>query len=256
MTTEAIADNLVNQEAESRAYWLGGFFEVGGSIGVDLAKDRRSGSKIPYAAPFMKFSDNSEERADTFIETFGGNKYRYRNSWMVFMHGFKAVSLTNTLSSFAPSRRELADVFKRWKYLSAEERYQHAKVLKGYRRRKISEMTKDDYIELIGNPEFVAGVVDNRGILRIPKNRLSPIIRVPSMNVPLLEALKIQYGGTLRFDDGRKEARSIFFRGLEPNRVPPSRYWEMYERDTVELITSIKPHLLLRNREVERLLAA
>lgn len=233
-TTRQVIDaaRFTDDEIEQRGAWLGGLFEVGGSLGLFTNYLRR---RTYQSFPFISLADSYEGVIDKLVQRFGGKKYQHGpGKWQWIARGTKGrvLLLANAMMPFAPSRTEMIIGIQNWEQADLEERVQIAKDLKGYDRVKTLQV--DTYDDLVKRPAFVAGVFDGRAAPYSMRHRdevvpegfwVSEQVNIYSENRPLLEALRTDYGGAV----------------IES----PHYHWQIGKRDTSKLLPIIQEHLLL-----------
>lgn len=248
------AGEIADSQLEQYAPWLGGFFEIGGSMGISrgVKKSLSSSGEIllyPQMTPFIKFIEKDKARVATFKNLFGGSIYPYHNSWLLLIRNERAVLLTSIMSPYAPSRLPFTRAILGWDHHSLEEKEQIAKNTKGYH--KNVHLTEDDYNDLVRNPKFLAGLIDNRGI---PNDHDYPNLSVPSRNRPLLDSLYGIFRGHIEIDR-RLENESKFF-NIPADRLNGTVSWQLGKAETKKIFAATRPYHLLQSEKVDGFLDA
>lgn len=191
------------EEVRSHAAWLGGFFEIGSTLLIEM----KGSGRWRYPGLYMRVFDNAESKINRFRALFGGAKHQKGNSWELSFGIAQASVLGASLAPFAPSKSDVAKVIGEWEHLTAKEREMQKIFLDELEQNK--SIKPEDYQELVKNPDFVAGVLENRAILFTRENR-RPFMRVYSQNLPLLMVLRTEFGGEVEAVTEHIEARSRY----------------------------------------------
>lgn len=213
----------IEMEIDSRAIYLGGVFEAGGSMHFIINKFQQEGRSYIYAHPQISFGDNNEERLRRFQSKFGGVVHNHsdKDSWQWTLARDKAIFLANAVQKYTPSHKEFIAATQTWNAYSSEEKLATAEESKRepHVRRRDVVQDPSTYIFLAKEPKFVAGVIDSRGSM------FSNTINVISFNLALLKALKDAHGGAVN---------------LKTNQ------WIIHSDDARKLYDFVKSELLLR----------
>lgn len=176
--------------------WLAGALEVGGTVAFGIHREK-SGRVSAY--PHISLQQHDEELIALLKKEYGGSRIKgdgAASGWR--LGGYKAADMISDMEPYAVSRSEMVLAVKNWLDSETAQRIQIAEEMKGYER--YADGSIDQYISLVRDPDFVAGILDNRG--RIYPFFLGaytyPRIEVGSKNENLLEALRRVYGGNLR----------------------------------------------------------
>ena len=244
-------DTSVEQNAQKIAPWLGGYFEVGGIMAFNLDRDARRGKT--YAYPFIVTGDENTKVALTFKGMFEGSVTRHYNSLNWRASGMRAYIIASTFAAYAPSRKEFMEALTNWANSDLEERVQIAKEMKGYNRFEAASV--ENYESLTSNPDFLAGVIDNRGTILLTEGRtkLYPRLDVNSSNRPLLDNLVRHYGGRIIVADQAGDSRMILGRTTKLTR--DSIYWRPTSASAIEIFDLIMPHLKFKGDRVREVLS-
>lgn len=229
-----------DKRIHAHAKWLAGFFDVGGTLSF--------GGTHPQA----QLGDNSEERLKKFKKIIGGSmsppspSKENSEAWHWSLHGGKVLVVADAIRPYALSRDEFLDLASIWENLSTEEKIAWADDFV-QEDRDMKRQVKDvqRYTSLIEDPEFLAGVLDNRGYFFLltrsaQKRTIERAITVHSLNKALIESLKSRYGGTISLETeimGRK--------------VRPSYTWEVRRDKARAVYKKVKSSLQLRDDEAK-----
>jgi len=192
----------------NHSIWLSGLFEIGGSMFLEIQKRKSKSKKNPevvhtYTRPVISIVDNHPEICQ-FPKILGyGSTRPYRRgkkSHRWSLKGPKVVDLTTNMKPTSPLRQETIIAFENWGTATTEERLEIARELK---QTSPPLLKLDDYTDLVQKPQFLAGVLDGRGML-IPQEHynkekgygvIHPRLRISSLNKPLLLAIQNLYQG-------------------------------------------------------------
>lgn len=229
--------------------WLAGIFEVAGSLCfVKNTKILTNGEIQEYTYPLMALTDEKHV-IEQLPHLIGGNVRRYvrsQTSYVWDLKGSKAVDLAQTMERYAPSRQEIITAFTNWERGESPE--EKSEIAGDQQRRGLNlSIQETDYIDLIQNPNFVAGVVDARSHSYSLQNRGGGITRmqVLSKNGSLLGALHGHHGGSLAKSYSRGESRNIF--GRECIIKHDSFSWTIEGDNLQELSSFVQAYLYLRS---------
>lgn len=198
-------DELINSEdlvppeklTPEDLQWFAGAFEVGGAMGIGVSKNKTN--------PYMRIQDSNEDLIDTLQARFGGSKSRdsKRNSFMWILNGRRAAETMVEMEPYLVSREELSLAAYNW--LQTDDQDSRLQIARELKESQITEIEPEQYQQrvirykdLVEEPAFLAGVIDNRASIS-PKtkgNSILPNISIRSTNGALLEAIKEVYGGT------------------------------------------------------------
>jgi len=247
---------LTDSQLEEYGPYLGGFFEIAGTLGFSIGVKEillKTGDSSFHTQviPFLKFTDNHRNKVETFRHFFGGSVYPFRsNEWQLIIRNDRAIRLALIMSPYAPSRSPFTTAIASWNHRSLEEKEEIARSIKGYHKRV--HLTENDYYDLVRNPKFSAGLIDNRGI---PNDHYYPTLRIPSPNKPLLDALHNTFGGRIGVDKRLNKEAGIFFK-TPPERLHSSERWELGLTATKKLLAATQPYHLLQREWVDSFLLA
>ncbi|MBU1322698.1 hypothetical protein KKE48_04615 [Patescibacteria group bacterium] len=207
--------------------WLGGLFEVGGFLGFVMRFSRRKGTYYEKAYPIMTIGENHLDKLNKLHRLLGGNfhsREQGNNSIVWYLQGIQAVWLAQHMEQYAPSRQETVLAFSNWENAeSMEERVEIARLAREQEEAEV--LTFKDYLPLVKNPGFFAGVLDSRGTIPAFTGDY-PRLQVKSTNRPLLEALQFVYGGSCEQYLDKGEVRVI--KGVECVLKKDSFRWVKY----------------------------
>lgn len=137
--------------------WLGAVFEVGGGMGFMISRKR-------YVYPYIQYHDNDRGRVQYILSSLGGEAYLLHpklNSWTFRISNEKVPAIVEEIKPFAPSRQEMIAAFEQWESASVKERME---IAQRHRARDRVSVAPEEYVRLLANPNFLAGVIDARGI--------------------------------------------------------------------------------------------
>lgn len=230
---------------ESQSKWLGGVFEAGGSLYFDIQTKKR-GKPFIYSSPNLSFSDNNHQKVSLFKQMVGGGQvYTKRGSSELRIGGRfvdLAVEIAHQMAPYAPMRQKDIAAFELWGEIDDKSE----KLLVALESRKIERVypSIDEYAELVKMPEFMAGVIDARG-LTYPKNqllvdadRISYGLKISDQNKPLLDAIEGEYGGSVQLELAQGQEKQ----GVIIARDTYVLYIVSAEADP--LVESARPYLL------------
>lgn len=173
--------------------WLGAVFEVGGGMGFMISRKR-------YAYPYIQYHDTDRARVQHIFSSLGGEPHLLHpklNSWKFRISNEKVPSIVEEIKPFASSRQKMIAAFEQWESVSVRERME---IAQQHRARDRVNVAVEEYVRLLTNPNFLAGVIDARGIWSPSKTRdkSHPRLLVVTRNKPLLNALQSLYGGKVK----------------------------------------------------------
>lgn len=187
--------------------WFAGALEAGGTIGFAVNRSVKRDRVVIRSNVFLVLYGLSELLANQLCREFGINKTKPTVNWQFRLNGHRAAETIAELEPYVVSRKEVALAAKNWLQSDNEERVQIAKEMTGYNRYNTG--SPDDYQDLVRNPIFVAGVLDNRANIYsfTEKGYVYPRVATQSLNKALLDALQNQYGGRVVkvIEQGRKQ---------------------------------------------------
>lgn len=219
--------------------WLAGALEAGGTIGIGISRDKRG---YVYANPLVALNDTNEAFIASLQHEYGGSHKLHGNSWHWRLSGHKAAEIVAATEPYVVSRIEMALAMKSWLQADAEERIKIAKEMIGFDRYQ-QEFSAEDYHSQIEDPLFVAGILDNRGLIfpHTNKGHIYLNIDVQTVNEDLLDALQKRYGGSIRLRAAAGSKSNISDRTYEIKRN--SYEWHLTGVSARELIQLILPFL-------------
>ncbi len=207
--------------------WLGGLFEVGGSLGFVMGFSGRKGKYYEKAYPIVTIGENRQDKLNKLLGILGGNfhsREQGNNSIVWYLQGIRAVWLAQHMEQYALSHQEMITAFSNWE--NAETMEEKANIARLVRVQKETVvLTFNNYLPLVRKPEFLAGVLDNRGTIPAFTGDY-PRLQVKSTNRPLLEALQFVYGGSCEQYLDQGEVRVI--KGVECVLKKDSFRWVKY----------------------------
>lgn len=260
--------NNKDENIYSHGAWLGGFFEIAGMVSLQQGTTKRMTltgiREHTYVYPVITYADDNPRNIKALQENFGGEgrlRNRSKKSWEYKAQKRLAFQLGEAMYTYAPSRQEILLAFQNIQTTeSLEEKLQ---IRQETRQRQRQKVTSEAYFPFVQNPEFIAGVLDARGMLGHNENYGSnaedpdasyvyPKINICSTNRPLLEAIKRTYGGhdtTLFYAGDQTEID-----GEQTIITKDSVRWEVNLKDTQNLVGEVSPYLLLKREEFHRAL--
>lgn len=226
----------------SRRAWFGGAFEAGGGIYFSIDKKRNA------VTPRIEIADSDPAFARKLYEEFGGSFHcGSSKSFAWTISGYRACRITMSMYPFAPSRRKVIELIR--SLGKCGDPKMQVTMVKKFREEKVADSNRaddylDDYLRLLEIPEFVAGIIDARGIVYSSDSasRHSPQLRVQTTNRSLAEALKIRFGGEIRLD---RPKGSIVREGNKKSVTKKDQlHWSLGMGGTARLYQFIRLHLL------------
>jgi hypothetical protein len=239
-------DADIERKAIESAAWLGGYFEAGGTLSFTVVSRKTRHGRSNDGYPFLTVSENDESIIKWFKERFGGKTHQAGQSAAWEVTKTKAYIIASSFADFAPSRKEAMAALSNWINSEGEERVQIARAMKGYDR--LADAKKQEYLPLVRKSDFLAGVIDSRGtLLPIRSNEGAgkasyDYLRVNTVNRPLLDALKEEYGGHI-VTALHAGSNWVNPKGLTGISHRDTYYWGLPYSKTGELIDFMKPHL-------------
>lgn len=187
--------------------WLAGFFEIGGWLGFGIStttnKQLRS---YEYAYPRAAVVDNHIPKLKKLALLLGGvvgsvhdEKRNETNNVWTLSQSELVVYLAERMRQYSPSHQETIFAFENW--INTDDREERIKIAQELREVEKPDLSIGDYLPLVTNAKFLAGVLDNRGIILSQEHMyglygyITPGLKINSTNGPLLEALQLIYGG-------------------------------------------------------------
>jgi hypothetical protein len=226
----------------SRRAWLGGAFSVGGSIYFSIV--RKSATRNS-AIPRMEISESDPTFPRKLSEELGGT-FRPRPNiktftWTLSYHRASHVAIS--MSLFVPSRQRVISQLKEFERITNPR--ERVNLVREFRKEEpIQSHSTEDYIRLLDIPEFVAGIIDARGIVYSFRNSTSQSeLRVQTTDDPLIDALIRKFGGT-RYLAIPKGSKFTSFTGKNYISRKDNQCWMLGMKGTAELYQYVKPHLL------------
>lgn len=221
--------------------WFAGALEAGGTIGFAVNRSIKGDRIIIRSNVFLVVRGINEALADQLCREFGINKTRPTVKWQFRLNGRRAAETIAELEPYVVSRKEVALAAKNWLQSDNEGQVQIAEEMTGYNRYNTG--SPEDYQNLVRNPIFVAGVLDNRASIYpfTEKGYVYPRVATQSLNKVLLDALQNQYGGKVVkvIEQGRKQI--VQGRTIEAKR--DSYRWIVGTAAARSLLGLVSPHL-------------
>ncbi len=149
--------------------WLGAIFEVEGSLYFSRESKTTGTRSMPRAWPVVQISSDNilfleELRHVLDLDHKNFTKSKRDKSMTLSLYRKDAVSLAERVKSFAPSRKLIIDHMLWWgEGVGRGDEYEAAIAYEERRKRKSSEVEIEEYLQLLDNPAFVAGLIDARG---------------------------------------------------------------------------------------------
>jgi len=210
--------------------YLAGALEVGGVYNfIKTASSYR---------PHISITDNQEE-LQQIKDIYGGTVNKAPpNSWTWEIFDDEAIQLGKNIYMYTPSRRATVDAFDRFnnELVGATKRII---VNAENKRDRFLKIDQEDYRELILDPYFIAGVIDNRGVFTRTIKKSGNIYKrlaLSSKNRALLEALQSVHGGSLS---------PALTTGKSKKTV-----WTLFSDDVERLISKVENILILKKNKL------
>lgn len=228
--------------------WFGGMIEVAGWIGFTTEQRIGKYGHYTYTYPRIEICDNDLNRLNRLQAIVGGT-VRAPSRWHI--GGNAAVSLAEIIKLYTPSKLEVIFAFINWGQADSTEK--RTEIVKSLSSILQSQPTIEDYRSLVTRPNFVAGVIDGRGIFSMVENPsrdrtygwIYPRMTVTSTNRPLFEALEQTYGGDVVAVIKVGDIRQIFGRIFAAKN--DSLNWIVGMNDLSQLMSLVGPYLRLRD---------
>jgi hypothetical protein len=227
--------------------WLGGLFEVGGSVGFSTFLQKNNSF---CSLPNMSFADNHQPAVQRLANFLGGKVYVKGKRWEWTVQGKRGrvPLIAEMMQNYSPRRREVLLGIHNWVQAEADERVQIARDLKGYN--GVKNISSDEYDDLIKIPKFVAGLFDSRAIThfygysrkKYPERiDHTEFTLISSSTKLLLDKLQQEYGGTVFT---KIDPKSVSHQG-DKVRNNGSFGWQLGNNDLINLLPTIQSHLIL-----------
>ena len=221
--------------------WLGGAFEVGGGIHYDIRRKTKTSKQYPSLC--LQLTDSEPIISDKLYEIFSGYtriNYVDGNSFRWILTGHKAVPVATSMALFTPSRREMIDLIEEVEQVKAiDGKINAIKQFRGSHLEGRNPVTPEDYLDLLENPEWVAGAIDLRGV--IDSNR-GPRLRVHTSNVPLIDAFVEIFDGERKIWTEAGTEVEILNRNYTLKRDRAA--WELRGSAVKDFCAYVTPYLL------------
>lgn len=233
--------------------WLGGFLEAGGTVSFSRAESIVKGVHYRYGYPLLQITEYRIDYLQKLKEILGGRDPKPRsdhsNVWR--LRGREAAELILMAGPYAPSRKDIYEAVQAWMISDNEERYKIACEMIGHS--DPLAVSAEDYHNLVRDPEFVAGVIDQRGNPDIHhhRHRRTPSINLSTTNVGLYLALMDAWGGSL--SQTTKAGETVSFAGVVRTIQKTSYQWFLEKLSTTKLYHAIRKHMLIRGEEFDKL---
>lgn len=206
-------------EAEQQAElaWLAGLCESGGSIYLHI-QERADRDGYSNAYPYIAIqSRKTAVKEHLYARYQGADLKNEPGTWK--LGGYKAAELIVAMKPWLSTRSEHLAAIENWlNTTDASERIEIAQDLKGYDR--LETATIEEYILLLRNPAFVAGVIDNRGSIYRKKdsNWSHPAVSISTTNKELVAALHSIFGGSFVLEQPAGREVTIHNRAFQTKR--------------------------------------
>lgn len=235
---------------------LAGIVEVGGQLGFGIHRSVKS----HFVYPFIGFNDNLD-RVTTLSQVYGGNKVKQsENSWTWRVTGQRAADIR----PWTPSRVPIIDAFQELTHdgLSFDEAVDLSRLFLGTSKRR-TDVNMEEYMSLVSDRAFLAGIIDGRGILLAAErwdqrssesfSTTHAAIYVASVNQPLLLALQETYGGAGETRNTQGQERVI--QGQAVAMRQDTFRWTVKVHKAEGILAKVDGFSLLRDQEIKKLLA-
>jgi hypothetical protein len=239
--------------------WLAGIFEAGGSMGISAHSLKRYGKISRFSGLFSEIKNSDWKEISEFHHVVGGREPKPKDdiTWRWRTGATGSLQIGAAIYPFAPSRREIIKAFDEWALVTTPDKLEIAKRMKGNNRFK--NVSATDYLDLVEDPEFLAGVIDMRGSPHTYLNSaegsltLFPRITVCAKR-PLLEALKEVYGGYIIVRSPNDSPRNI----KEASFIAQGERlaWHTSPVPTRKIVQITHPHIVMTKEAIADLLKA
>lgn len=229
-------------QTDELAQWLGGIFEIGGTISFNRQTRIVGEEKQEIATPFLQLANSNQRTLEIIKQILHLNAITIQSSRDEGSKKFrvvstKAVKLGSVIKPYSASREIVLEYFEWWKNASTtQERFQAGSAFLNLTD-KDAIVPVETYRELLQYPAFVAGLLDLRAniylinanttsTLGVPKVYPRKVLSLNSKKIHLLNALHTKY------------------LGAKPYPASGGTYsWKLEESDAVALLTELKPYL-------------
>lgn len=164
--TESFIDGGKETSEAGFALWFAGIAEAG--ITMDLDINRRKSPGKTYLNPRVRIIENDEEVRNRLMQAIHARSGISESAWVSYgktvqLTGQEAVTLGKSIWQFAPSRRYVIDCYRRWSEGDEPEWSRIADEYSAHPNPTHLPMKQEDYVSLLQEPDFVAGVFDAYG---------------------------------------------------------------------------------------------
>ncbi|HUD44844.1 MAG TPA: hypothetical protein VMR41_04840 [Patescibacteria group bacterium] len=248
---------IVTENAERlspiRSQWWGGMFEAAGSMWFTLDKKNNE----PYnARPGISYNDNSFATLTRLKRLFGGSIGHSRggsSQWRIT--GERASKIAELMESFAPSRREMINLFVSWGAAqSNRERlgvYERYKSLNPHER---SDVPEGRYDELVKIDDFIGGITDAR-IRKVYflDSRQNSHLKYPGLKFnlshqQLVEVLQKRFGGSISVE--MQEGQEYILNDTKYLARNDSIAWILGKENSRNFLNYVLPFSVIRQYEL------
>lgn len=252
--SEAAAEEQRERIIQQNAVWLGGIFEIGGTISLTTHKNNGKDKPSTFVQTQISLNDDNLDGLEKLKAIVGGNVYAAtQDSWQWRIQGKKAYPIIQAIKPYVPSRQETIAGIELLQEADMSQRGEIAAELRGLNR--FSLVVPDDYADLCEDPVFLAGLLDSRGTIkqRLKGRSLETELRVQSQNTALLEACQELLGGTLAIIEAGQIRMT---RGQEYTVNRPDGVWKIYGSNAARILERVEPLSILRQELISTSLAA
>ncbi len=180
--------------------WLAGALEASGNVSFRIRTVKAKGHEYLYCYPLIELCDRRWEYLSRIRHSFDGSIFRSStsktNEWRLC--GYKAAEVLISMRPYLRMRAEMAYAAENW--LSAGELEERILIAEEVNRSDpYAGVVSESYIFLLEQPEFMAGVLDNKGIIvrRVRVGRADATrVLLGGRNDRLLGAIYNKYGGS------------------------------------------------------------
>ena len=234
-SSEQVKTPEVFVDPEATAAWFAGVLEVAATATIGISHEKqRDGSIKVRTKPLLDISC-SPALIDRLQGIYGGQNRgaAWRKS------GRAAAEIVASIQPFAVGRKQHSGAMQTWLTSGyTSEQLDIARSIQETRWQDTADAS--EYEHLLDNPAFLAGVIDNRGMV-FRKTNGTLGLNIYSKNKALLLAMERKYGGkTVVNDEGGKEVR---IGDVEFETVTDSEAWMLTCGRAREVIASAAPYV-------------
>jgi hypothetical protein len=197
--------NIVTPFTSEQAHWLGAIFSLSGTISFSYIYDHDFSPKKPIDGyPYLSLGNREEIKIKYIKDWLNGSKSKRAldATWIWQKTKKSAASIALEINPYTPSRQPTIERIIKWRNTSyGDAATRLAIASEDKQSNRANDLTADDYMNLVDNPFFLAGLLDWRGCFEtrtdLSENHNQSGIKLHGVNRPLLEAMEATYGGKI-----------------------------------------------------------